>query len=180
MPGHRIHIFGASGSGTSTLGRALAGSLASQHFDSDDFYWLPTDPPFTDKRRVADRVNLMEQVFLPRRDWVLSGSLDSWSDGIAHRFTLAVFVELETKERLTRLEAREERRLGGWASATPGERAAVKGFLDWAAGYDTGVFAGRSRDRHLHWMQGLACPVMHLNAAAPVEDLVSQILQELD
>ena len=35
---HRIHLFGASGSGTTTLGVALAERLAIAHFDSDNFY----------------------------------------------------------------------------------------------------------------------------------------------
>ena len=42
---HRIHILGASGSGTTTLGRALAERLQCPHFDADDYFWVPTDPP---------------------------------------------------------------------------------------------------------------------------------------
>ena len=38
----RIHILGASGSGTTTLGRALAERLQCRHFDTDDYFWLPT------------------------------------------------------------------------------------------------------------------------------------------
>lgn len=45
-----IHIFGASGSGTSTLGRAVAAGLGWRFLDTDDFFWLPTDPPFTTPR----------------------------------------------------------------------------------------------------------------------------------
>jgi adenylate kinase family enzyme len=45
MNEHRIHIFGASGSGTSTFGRALAAELSIRFFDADDYYWLDTDPP---------------------------------------------------------------------------------------------------------------------------------------
>jgi hypothetical protein len=74
----RIHVLGASGAGTSTLARGLASALDSQAFDTDDFYWTPTDPPFTEKRPVAERLALMEALFLPRRDWVLSGSFTSW------------------------------------------------------------------------------------------------------
>jgi adenylate kinase family enzyme len=38
----RLHILGASGSGTTTLGKAIANELAAPHFDTDDYYWLPT------------------------------------------------------------------------------------------------------------------------------------------
>ena len=36
----RIHILGAAGSGTTTLGRALAERLQCPHFDTDDYFWL--------------------------------------------------------------------------------------------------------------------------------------------
>ena len=45
-----IHIFGPSGSGTTSLGRQMALNWGFRQLDSDDFYWLPTDPPFTSKR----------------------------------------------------------------------------------------------------------------------------------
>ena len=74
----RIHITGASGTGTSTLARVLAGRLETQAFDTDDFFWRPTDPPFQARRPVADRLALMQDVFLPRADWVLAGSFSGW------------------------------------------------------------------------------------------------------
>ena len=53
---HTIHIFGASGCGTTTLGAAVAEKLALPHFDVDDFYWRPTDPPFVEKHQPAQRI----------------------------------------------------------------------------------------------------------------------------
>lgn len=45
----RINIVGAPGSGTTTLGRALATQLGFVFADADDFYWKPTTPPFQEK-----------------------------------------------------------------------------------------------------------------------------------
>lgn len=39
----RIQIFGASDSGVTTLGFALAERLDCPYFDSDEYLWLPTD-----------------------------------------------------------------------------------------------------------------------------------------
>src|SRR5438046_8974075 len=75
MKNRRIHIMGASGSGATTLGRALADALAVPHHDADDYFWLPTVPPYRTTRDVAGRLRLMHEVFVPRADWVLSGSL---------------------------------------------------------------------------------------------------------
>ena len=55
----RIHVTGASGSGTSTLGRALAKHLDFTHLDADDFYWQPTLPPYTAKRNSVERLALL-------------------------------------------------------------------------------------------------------------------------
>lgn len=55
----RIHITGASGSCTSTLGRAVAGALGAPFVDADDCYWLPTETPFTVKRAPDERLSLL-------------------------------------------------------------------------------------------------------------------------
>lgn len=117
----------------------------------------------------------METIFLPRRDWVLSGSIDSWSEGIDHRFTLAVFLDLDTETRLERLRAREAARV-----QTPEEAEDVEAFLEWAAAYDDGLLPGRNRARHTTWACQLDCPVLCLNSAPPVEDLTKRILASLD
>ena len=40
-----IHIFGASGSGTTTISQKVCGHTGYSHFDSDSYFWLP--PPRT-------------------------------------------------------------------------------------------------------------------------------------
>jgi adenylate kinase family enzyme len=76
MPPCRLHITGASGAGVTTLGRALASRLGRPHFDSDDFYWQPTNPPYVRARDRAHRVRLMRELFVERPDWIVSGGLD--------------------------------------------------------------------------------------------------------
>ena len=114
MPTCRIHVLGASGSGTTTLGRALAGALAVPHHDTDDYFWLPTDPPFAEVRPAGDRLALMEALFAPRPAWVLSGSLVGWGDPLIPSFDLLVFLRTATRDRIERLRRRE-----AWLAALP-------------------------------------------------------------
>lgn len=177
--GHRIHIFGPAGSGTSTLGRALANALATQHFDCDDFYWLPTDPAFQVKRPVPDRLALMEQVFVPRRDWILSGSMEGWGRSIAPRITLGIRLTLDREHRRVRLERREALRCDcgrGWGQpfCTP-----CTAFLCWADGYEQGDRPGRSLKRDLRWAKELDCPVLDLDSRRPAAELVQITLDRL-
>jgi adenylate kinase family enzyme len=89
---HRIHILGASGSGTTTLGRALAERLESPHFDTDDYFWLPTDPPFTHQRERTERQQRLMDDLTAHDAWVVSGSLCGWGDVAIPLFELVVFL----------------------------------------------------------------------------------------
>lgn len=174
----RIHITGASGSGTTTLGRALAQRWGIPHADTDDFYWKPTDPAFVEKRPIAERLDLMHSLFVPRASWVLSGSLVCWGEPLVPFFDVVIFLSLDNDTRLARLRRRETIRCGREALAPGGKRhAAFLGFMDWAAQYDTASFTGRSRAQHEFWLAQLPCPVLRLNSAAPVDRLVAQVMQ---
>jgi adenylate kinase family enzyme len=168
----RLHITGASGTGTTTLGRALADAWSVPHADADDYFWRPTDPPYAEKRPAPERVALMQQVFAPRPAWVLSGSMTGWGDSVVARADAVVFLTLDTEERLRRLEARERHQR---ASRTVDE-AALAAFLDWARGYDDPAFDGRSRAGHEEWLAGLPCPVLRLDSVRGPEVLLRDVL----
>ena len=55
-----IHIFGASGSGTTTLGKKICSELGYTLMDTDTYYWIPTEPPFKLKRPANERIELMK------------------------------------------------------------------------------------------------------------------------
>ena len=180
MKSRRIHIMGASGSGTTTLGRALADKLVIPHHDTDDYYWLPTSPPYRDRRDIADRLRLMREMFLGRDEWVLSGSLDSWSEAIVPYFDLVVFLSLAPAERVARLRAREAGRFG-LDTVSPGgwRHRETEDFLEWASHYDDNTREGRNRARHEAWLATLACPVLRLDSARRKDALVEDVVAAL-
>ena len=49
-----IHIFGAAGSGTTTLGSKISSKLGYKHMDTDDYYWIPTKPRLLDGSEPLD------------------------------------------------------------------------------------------------------------------------------
>lgn len=171
----RVHITGASGSGTTTLGRALADAWSVPHADVDDYFWRPTVPPYAAKRPDPERLALMEAVFAPRDAWVLTGSLMGWGDALAERFDAVVFLTLSPTTRLARLRAREERRYGDAIAPGGAADAEHQAFLEWAAGYDEAGFSGRSRVAHDRWLAELPCAVLHLDSAQPVPDLLAAV-----
>ncbi len=178
MTACRLHITGASGTGTSTLGRALADVWSVPFHDTDDYFWQPTEPPYTLPRAPSDRLALMEQTFLPRRSWVLSGSLMRWGEPVMPLLDLVIFLRLDPVLRLDRLQQREADRYGPAAIAPGGAyHAGHATFMTWAARYDHDdpAFTGRSLSRHRDWLATLPCAVHQLDAAQPVADLVTAV-----
>jgi adenylate kinase family enzyme len=163
-----------------TLGAALAARLDLVHLDTDDFYWLPSTPPFQHKRPIADRLEMMEQAMArAAQGWVLSGSMDPWRDGLLDRIDLVIFLQVPTEVRMARLRAREQARFG--AAIEPGgpQYESSKAFLDWCAGYEIGDQPGRSLKRHQAWLNGLIRPALRLEATATTEELTRQTLAHL-
>lgn len=174
----RLHLTGAAGSGTTTLGRALADRLGLRHLDTDDFYWLPTDPPYQAARPMPERLARLESALdaAEGTGWVLSGSLAGWGDPLMRRFQTVIFLAVPTPERLRRLEARERARYG--AAIDPGgpRHAESQAFLRWAAQYDDGDHTMRSRARHDLWLKQMPCPVVRLEDLDSVERRLERLL----
>lgn len=53
-----IHILGASGVGTSTLGAALSKRLPHTHLDTDNYYWLDK---FTKKEKFLKEESCLKK-----------------------------------------------------------------------------------------------------------------------
>lgn len=172
-----IHLFGASGSGTTTLGRAISDALDYAHLDTDDYFWLPTEIPFTQKRPIPERLLMMNaDIDAAEKGAVISGSLTGWGDPLISRFTLAIRVVTATDVRLERLRAREFAHFGHRIRAGGDMYQNHQDFLAWAAQYDAGDITMRSKACHDAWQVGLPCPVLTVDGALPLDQLVPLIL----
>jgi adenylate kinase family enzyme len=174
-----VHVIGASGSGTTTLGMALATSLGRLHLDTDDFYWVPTDPPYRETRPIEQRLALMQAAVTASgaAGCVVSGSLDDWGDRLVPQLRLVTFLRVPTDVRIARLKAREAQRFGA-AIEPGGERyEEYQAFIAWAAEYESGALPGRNLRRHEAWLADLPCPVLRLDGTQPTNVLVDAVRQ---
>lgn len=177
----KIHIFGASGSGTTTLGKALAEYLQIRHFDTDDFYWLKTDPPYQTPRERQERQNLLLNELKRHHSWILSGSLCGWGDVTIPLFDQVIFLWLPTAIRLERLKKREIERYGSDILQPNHPRYhQYKAFLEYAASYEEGGLEIRSKLRHDQWMQELPCPVVKIETDTTVVERLNIVLHEIE
>ena len=176
----KILIFGASGSGTTTLGRHLAKKIAYTFLDADDFYWAKTDPPFTEKIPLTTRSKNLRAAFEAEEDVIISGSLVSWGEYWTDAFDLAIFSHLPPAVRLQRLHAREQERYGDSLENDPERKANSQAFLEWAAKYDEPEFEGRSIRQHEEWMKKLSCPVLRIEGVVELEDKLDFVQKYLN
>ena len=165
-----IHIYGASGSGTSTLGKYICEKSGYFFMDTDDYFWEPTNPPYTVKRCLFSRIKLMREDIERHDNVVISGSLVDWGDELIPLFTLAIRVETDTDIRLQRLNRREREKFGSRIDFGGDMYENHLEFIKWAASYDHGGMDMRSKAKHDDWQKKLICPLLFVDGNMPVSE----------
>lgn len=172
----KIHIFGASGSGTSTLGESLANELLYTHLDTDEYFWLNK---FTDIREIDDRKKVLKADLSKYERSILSGALCGWGDSFKSYFDLVIFLWIPQDIRLERLQQREFQRYGNEILTGGSKHEQYKEFMEWASLYDSAGMEVRSRILHEHWMEALTCPVLRIEGNYTVQERVEITLEYL-
>ncbi|MDX8047184.1 AAA family ATPase [Gracilibacillus sp. S3-1-1] len=174
---NNIHILGASGSGTSTLGEALSDVLPHTKLDSDDYLW---ETKYTELRSAPERRSMLKQDVTSHKNWILSGAICGWGDSFKDYFDLVIFLEIPKDIRLQRLKDREFERYGKEVLAGGSRYEESQTFLEWAALYDTAGMEVRSKVLHEYWMKELSCPILRIVGDCSVEERVDRVLNYLE
>ena len=174
---HIIHIFGASGSGTTTLAREISARFGYFHMDTDNYFWLPTNPMFTTKREKSERLALMKKDIETHEKIVISGSLCDWGYALIPYFDLAIRVVTDTETRLNRLKEREYHRFGDRIREGGDMYDEHMKFLLWASKYDTADASMRSKMKHDEWQKLLSCPIITVDGTDRPETNLKKIFK---
>ncbi|MBN1409460.1 MAG: AAA family ATPase [Spirochaetales bacterium] len=175
-----IHIFGASGSGTTSLGKALSGATEIPAFDSDSFFWEETDPPFTKIKPRVERQQLLATALSGHTNWILTGSMMDWGDFLIPDLDLAVYLYIPQEIRLERLIKREKERYGKRIEPGNDMHNTHLEFIKWARDYDTGGLEIRSRKSHREWMKKLGCKIIKITEILTISEEIELILSKMD
>jgi adenylate kinase family enzyme len=183
MQGRRVWVFGAPGSGVTTLGKALAARLDVPFYDTDDYYWFTDDPlPYRRKRNAQHRLHLLQADLDARAEYLVAGALLGWGESLVERFDFIVYRWLPANVRLERIRQREVARYGPARLAPGGDLSAVfDKFLSWAEQYDTAPPQRlRSRAAEEAWLAAQeGRPILRLTQDQPVTALVEVVLHAL-
>lgn len=176
----KILIFGASGTGKTTLAKEIAKDTNFIHLDSDDFYWKKTTPPYKKKNPLPERNKKLRAAFDLYKNVIISGSLVSWGKQWESLFDLAVFIYLNNEERMNRLIQREEERYGTLLLNDKSTQEHSKAFLSWANQYENPNFDGRTLKIHLQWIERLNCKVIKIRGETTLEEKIKKITSEIN
>jgi len=178
---HGIIVFGASGSGCTTLGRELARLLNFEHFDTDDYFFEINNPPFEMKERpLNERIALLRPLLL-KSNFVISGCIREWDGAFDSMLTMAVFLITSTEIRIERAENREFNRNGERIKLNGDLYVQHRKFIDYIATYDNGGMETRSLASQEAWANRLTCPVIRVDGALDwrinAENLANQLIR---
>lgn len=165
----RILITGAAGSGTSTLARSLGSILSASVMEADDYFWLPTTPPFATKRDPQERLALIVRDLNRVPSAVIAGSIVDWGSELEDSMSLIVFLTVPAPIRVERLRQREQSQFG---------RINLD-FLEWAAQYDEGRLPGRSRLKHERWLSRRNTTILRIDGEVSVDEATQRVLAVL-
>ena len=175
----KLLIFGASGSGTTTLGREIEKQTGFKHLDVDDYYWKKTQPPFQEKIPLIDRNKSLLSDFEKHENVLVSGSMVSWGKEWQTAFDLVIFIYLNNEVRIERLEKREFERYGNKLLTDEKIKETSKDFIEWAKKYEDPNFDGRSLTIHNDWIKLLNCPVLRINGETELQTKTERVISEI-
>ncbi|MCL2408072.1 MAG: AAA family ATPase [Oscillospiraceae bacterium] len=163
-----IIVFGASGSGQTTLGKELAAQLNFQHFDLDDYHWRwDTEIPYTIFRPAQERIAHLMADISKYPNFVMSGSMWSIRKSFEPMFDLGVFVTAPADIRAERVRLRV---LARW-----GDKAQPPNDM---LNYDTAAPSELGRKQHEQWITELPCPVVRVDGLIDPRENAAYIIKE--
>ena len=129
--GKGIAILGLNGSGKSTLTHVLAKKLNFYEMDAEDYYFPEQkssrlmaldnqyvkcnyigELPYSEPRKKDEVQQQILYDIKEHSNFILAGVTMNWCDEIISRFSLAFLIRTPTKERVRRVQQREEVRFG--------------------------------------------------------------------
>ncbi|MCF7923555.1 MAG: AAA family ATPase [Candidatus Izimaplasma sp.] len=170
-----INVFGSSGSGTTTLAKAIADNYNFHHIDVDDIMWKNTDPPFSVRRNNGEIKDFMTRLLSENENVVISGSIIGIYDDLKPNIDLFIYINLDLETRIRRINEREYKRFGD--RILPGGDLYDKhqDFIKWVSDYEHNPESLRSRRQHLSWLKDVKKPVLKITEELTLDELLKLV-----
>jgi|SaaInlStandDraft_1057018.scaffolds.fasta_scaffold19457_2 adenylate kinase family enzyme len=174
-----IYIFGASGSGSSTLGRAISDRFSITHVDTDDFIWKKTDPPFSVLNDRQLIISNLQEVVNDNNQFILSGPLGDLNKYFSEFFSLVIFLHLSDTIRMKRLMKREKEKYGERIQPGGDMFDQHSRFMRWASLYHSTNNKVRNYSDHKFLLNSFKCPTLSLNSSLSIDELLNEVVEKI-
>ena len=180
-----IIVFGASGAGSTTLGKEVAGRLNFQHLDIDDYLWRwDTEIPFTVTHPPEERTEHLMSAIKKHPKFVISGTIFSDRKLFHPLLDIAVFISTPVQVCAKRVRAREHARWGerilpgGDMYKSTRFHGDSKDYLINAQKYETADVSKFGRKLHEQWISELPCPVIRMDGTKVISENADLVIEQ--
>ena len=171
-----IIIFGAPGSGKTTLGRAVAKKLGFPYFDIDDYIWRKDTPQqYTVMYTREEKVSRLMEDITKQEHFVMAGSMSSFHEPFDPLFDLAVHLTADTIVRVERVQKRAIECFGNRVLEGGDMYENHRKFIDNVSRYDTDGSPNLSEQ--MRWAESMNCRVIRLSGEMSVERNCEEVVR---
>ncbi len=165
-----IVVFGANGSGKTTVGRELARTLHFKHMDVEDYYFEEAEIPYSRPCSKDEVIGRMLDDIEKCSSFVLSAVTGDFGEAITSMYEFAIFLSVPLDTRIERVKRRAEEQYG--------KRVWVGGDM-----YEQECkFAEFVETRNLSviddWAKTLTCPVVRLDGTKAISENIRLIVEQ--
>ena len=173
-----IHVMGASGSGTSTIGEFLGNALGFDVIESDFYKWEQTVPEFQIMRPIEESNALLMERINSSKNLVITGSLHS--NPITHKhINLIIYLQCPTWIRIRRIKKRDVE-VGRNSLEAEGEvKENFLWFLNFAKNYDKLGTDMRSKASQEMVIKSCNAPVIRIKTNRTMKHIEKILLKKL-
>ncbi len=173
-----IHIMGASGSGTSTIGEFLGKELDFEIIESDFYKWKQTIPEFQEMRPIEESNRLLLEKIKESKNLVITGSLHS--NPITFKYiNLIVYLKCPTRVRIKRIKSRDVLKGRNSLEADDKVKENFLKFLDNAKNYNKIGMDMRSKASQKWVISSCNVPVINIRTNKSMDKVHSQVLKKV-
>jgi len=180
-----IIIFGASGAGSTTLGKEVAARLKFQYLDIDDYLWrwdteIPLTVTFPREERTRSLMNDVQKY--PK--FVISGTIFNDQELFEPLFDLAVFVSTPADVCAKRVYTREQARWGervlpgGDMYKTTRFHGDFDDYLANAQKYESADVSKFGRKLHEQWITEFSCSVLRIDGTDDISINADLVIEQ--
>lgn len=176
----RLFIYGASGSGVTSIANKLSDKFDIPNLDSDDIFWKETNPPYTDVNELYEQYVMLSGFISSNSNWIISGSNLFWQSLISKEAEVIIFVELGDEIRLVRTKKREEISYGKRILSGGDMYDTHVKFMSWSKSYSSSNDPHFCLKRHLEWYEGFTKNKMRIDNSQPIHETMKEILRFIE